>query len=79
MHVHWPVPHALFGWVARRACGARLVTTSADGTVRQWDPQTGQEVEPAYERHTGEVQTAVYSPDGQWIASAGTDRTAQAQ
>jgi len=27
VHVHWPVPHALFGWVARRACGARLVTT----------------------------------------------------
>jgi len=27
VHVHWPVPHVLFGWVARRACGARLVTT----------------------------------------------------
>ncbi|MBI2536383.1 MAG: glycosyltransferase family 4 protein [Gemmatimonadetes bacterium] len=27
VHVHWPVPHALFGWVARAACGARLVTT----------------------------------------------------
>lgn len=27
VHVHWPVPHALFGWVARRACGARIVTT----------------------------------------------------
>lgn len=27
VHVHWPVPHALFGWVARIACGARVVTT----------------------------------------------------
>jgi len=27
VHVHWPLPHALFGWVAQRACGARLVTT----------------------------------------------------
>jgi len=27
VHVHWPVPHALFGWVARLAGGARLVTS----------------------------------------------------
>jgi glycosyltransferase involved in cell wall biosynthesis len=27
VHVHWPMPHALFGWVARAAGGARLVTT----------------------------------------------------
>jgi glycosyltransferase involved in cell wall biosynthesis len=27
VHVHWPMPHALFGWVARAACGARLVVT----------------------------------------------------
>jgi glycosyltransferase involved in cell wall biosynthesis len=26
VHVHWPVPHALFGWAARRASNARLVT-----------------------------------------------------
>jgi len=26
VHVHWPVPHALFGWAARRGGGARLVT-----------------------------------------------------
>src|SRR5262249_19797522 len=38
-------------------------------------PETGEEVAPPYERHTGEVTTAVYSPDGAWIASAGTDRT----
>ena len=27
VHVHWPVPHALLGWVVRRACGARMVTS----------------------------------------------------
>src|SRR5581483_4424239 len=32
-------------------------------------------IEAPYERHSGEVATAVYSPDGQWVASAGTDRT----
>lgn len=26
VHVHWPLPHALFGAVARAACGARLIT-----------------------------------------------------
>jgi glycosyltransferase involved in cell wall biosynthesis len=27
VHVHWAMPHLLFGWVARAACRARLVTT----------------------------------------------------
>jgi glycosyltransferase involved in cell wall biosynthesis len=27
VHVHWPVPHALFGWAVHRACGARIVTS----------------------------------------------------
>jgi WD40 repeat protein len=55
--------------------GTRLVTTSSDGTVRQWDSATGREVEPPYDRHSGEVAAAVYSPDGQWVASSGSDRT----
>jgi WD40 repeat protein len=60
---------------AFRPDGARFLTTSADGTVCQWDARTGAAVEPPYERHTGEVWTASYSPDGQWVASGGTDRT----
>ena len=53
-----------------------LVTTSADGTVRGvGDVATGREVEPPCDHHTGEVAAAVYSPDGRWVASAGTDRT----
>ena len=51
--------------------GSRLVTASHDGTVRQWDARTGREVEPPYDRHTAEVSAAVYSPDGERVASAG--------
>jgi WD40 repeat protein len=43
--------------------------------VRQWDARTGRQVEPPYDRHTAEVFAAVYSPDGQRVASAGADRT----
>src|SRR5262249_37538473 len=53
----------------------RLVTASADGTVRQWDSTTGREIQAPYDRHRGEATTAVYSPDGLRIASGGTDRT----
>jgi WD40 repeat protein len=55
--------------------GTRLVSTSSDGTVRQWAVATGREVEPPYDRHSGDVTAAVYSPDGRWVASAGIDRT----
>jgi hypothetical protein len=55
--------------VAFRPDGARLVTTSSDGTVRQWDAATGREAEAPYDRHSGEVLCAAYSPDGHWVAS----------
>jgi WD40 repeat protein len=55
--------------LAFRPDSRRLASASADGTVRQCDAATGQELGPSYERHTGEVLTAAYSLDGQWIAS----------
>lgn len=34
IHVHWPLPHALFGWIAKKACGARVVTTFYGAEIR---------------------------------------------
>jgi WD40 repeat protein/predicted Ser/Thr protein kinase len=55
--------------------GTRVVTAARDGVVCQWDGHTGAAVGHPYEGHAGEVRTAVYSPDGEWVASAGMDRT----
>ncbi|MGH7702914.1 MAG: glycosyltransferase family 4 protein, partial [Gemmatimonadales bacterium] len=35
VHVHWPFPHALFGWMARRA-GAGAVVTTFYGVELRW-------------------------------------------
>ncbi|MBI4727228.1 glycosyltransferase family 4 protein [candidate division TA06 bacterium] len=34
IHVHWPMPHAVFGWAAKKACRARLVTTFYGAELR---------------------------------------------
>jgi phosphatidyl-myo-inositol dimannoside synthase len=34
IHVHWPFPHALFGWIARWAGGGALVTTFYGAELR---------------------------------------------
>lgn len=34
IHVHWPMPHALLGWAAQRASGARVVATFYSVEVR---------------------------------------------
>jgi WD40 repeat protein/predicted Ser/Thr protein kinase len=52
-----------------------LVTAAHDGTVREWNLRTDRQAEPPYDRHTAEVHTAVWCPDGQRVASAGADRT----
>src|SRR5262245_12902630 len=37
VHVHWPVPHALFGWAVRRASGGRIrIVTSWYGAELRW-------------------------------------------
>ena len=34
IHVHWPMPHAVFGWAAKQACKAKLVTTFYGAELR---------------------------------------------
>lgn len=53
--------------------GALLASAGADGTVRLWSPQTGQQV-GVLSGHTGWVQAVAFSPDSRWLASGGNDR-----
>jgi WD40 repeat protein len=57
--------------------GQRLATGGEKNTVKIWDVQTGRELLPRLEGHSGEVYTVAFSPDaeGRWIASAGEDST----
>jgi WD40 repeat protein len=55
----------------------RIVTTASnDKTVRIWDAKSGQEI-VQLKGHEDSVNTAVFSPDGQWIITASNDRTAR--
>jgi WD40 repeat protein len=57
--------------------GRRLATGGEENTVKIWDVQTGQPLQPPLRGHKGEVYTLAFSPDdaGRWIASAGEDST----
>ena len=52
--------------------GDRLVSGSADGTVRIWDVASG-ECQRVWNGHTNWVATVDYSPDGKTIASGSRD------
>ena len=58
------------------ACGARIVTASADQTARVWDARSGQEL-LSLRGHTDSVLSAAYSPDGARIVTASADQTAR--
>jgi WD40 repeat protein/tetratricopeptide (TPR) repeat protein len=60
--------------VCFRGDGRRLVSGSADRTVKVWDTHTGQEV-LSLKGHTEQVNSVAVSGDGKRIASGGKDQT----
>jgi WD40 repeat protein len=56
--------------------GARLVTTSHDGTAKVWDAASFKEALPTL-RHRGAILHAAFSADNQWLVTASADRTAR--
>ena len=60
--------------VAYSPDGKRLISGSADKTVKVWDAQTGQEVR-TLQGHTDSVSSVAFSPDGKRLASGSADKT----
>jgi WD40 repeat protein len=59
-------------WVS--ADGKRVLTGSADKTLRLWDGYTGQQLQ-VFEGHTDHVYGAALSPDGKRVLSGSVDKT----
>ena len=54
--------------------GKRIVSGSADKTVKVWDAQTGQET-LTLKGHSSDVYSVAFSPDGKRIVSGSEDKT----
>lgn len=54
--------------------GARVVSAGGDGTIRQWDATTGQEI-GKLDAHEGRVLAIAVNADATRFASAGEDKT----
>jgi len=54
--------------------GHRIVV-GYGGSVRLWNPDTGQPLGPPHTGHTGTVNSVAFSPDGHRIASGSRDKT----
>jgi hypothetical protein len=56
--------------------GKRIITGSADGTMKVWDAQTGKEI-LSLKGHTGPVNSVAISADGKRIVSGSKDKMAK--
>ena len=52
--------------------GTWLASGDGDGSVRIWDPATGQQRAALTGQRRGRVGAVAIAPDGTWLASAGT-------
>jgi WD40 repeat protein len=50
-----------------------VVTASWDGTARVWEAASGKPVSRPL-RHNGAVNSAAFSPDGQWVVTASAQK-----
>jgi WD40 repeat protein len=66
-----PVRTAVFN-----STGTRLLTTSGSGTVRLWDPRTGQQIGDPLGQE-GRVTASAFSPDGARVVTGSEDGTAR--
>ena len=61
--------------VAYSPNGRRIVSGSADRTIRVWEPETGTTDGDPLDGHTSSVRSLAYSPDGRNIISGSDDGT----
>jgi WD40 repeat protein len=68
-HTHWVRS------VAFSPDGSRIVSGSADETIRIWNATTGKQIGKPLEGHTELVNSVAFSPDGSRIVSGSSDET----